>query len=95
MQQGFSPIGAQSSTAVTVNLDKAGAALPNLLIAGHDYEWGVLLVTTNPYQRLQFLGGRQRFRFEYSGGGSGGGGGGGNNGGGGNEPAPTKPPRGG
>ncbi|MFN8491194.1 MAG: serine/threonine-protein kinase [Caldilineaceae bacterium] len=79
MQQGFSPIGAQPQTTVTVNLDKAAAALPNLLIAGHDYAWGVLLVEKNPYRRLQYLGGGQNFRFEYSiasGGGSGSGGGG-------------------
>lgn len=98
MQDGFGPVGAQAKSAVTVDLDKAGAILSNLLIAGHEYNWGVLLVTTNPYQRLQYLGGGQRFRFEYSGGGSSssggdsGGHGGGGNGGGGN-PKPTATPR--
>ena len=79
MQKGLAPAGScTAQTSVTVNLDKAAASLSDLLIAGHDYQWGVLLVEVNPsYKRLQYLGGGQRFRFEASGGGGGSNGGGG------------------
>jgi hypothetical protein len=58
---------------LTVDLDKAADALPNLLQVGQEYQWGILLVELNPYQRVQYLGGGQRFRFERSNGGGGGG----------------------
>lgn len=76
MGQGFGPVGAGTGSEVVVNLDKTADALPQLLVSGQDYEWGVLLVELNPYRRLRYLGGGHRFRFERSGGGSGGGGGG-------------------
>jgi hypothetical protein len=73
LRDSFGPVGASTETAITVNLDKTVEVLPDRLMPGHDYEWGVLLVEVEPYQRLQFLGGGHRFHFELSGGGGGGG----------------------
>lgn len=89
MNSSFGPAGSIKESSLTVDLDKAADALPSLLQVGQEYQWGILLVELNPYQRVQYLGGGQRFRFERS---SGGGGGGGDGGGGG--PAPTNTPRG-
>lgn len=83
----FGPAGSIKETTLTVDLDKTADVLPHLFQPGQDYEWGVLLVELNPYRRLQYLGGGQRFRFERSSGGGGGGGGG-------SAPAPTNTPRG-
>lgn len=89
MSSSFGPAGSTKETSLVVNLDKAADALPNLFQAGQEYQWGILLVELNPYQRLQYLGGGQRFRFERSSGGGGGG-----ESGGGSGPAPTNTPRG-
>ena len=82
MQDSFGPIGAQAATEVFADLDKVANILPNLLISGRDYQWGVLIVELNPYRRILYLGGGHQFRFERSGGGGGGDGGG---------PAPNTP----
>ncbi|MEZ4709939.1 MAG: SUMF1/EgtB/PvdO family nonheme iron enzyme [Caldilineaceae bacterium] len=76
MINGFSPVGASVENQVSTDLDMAGRSLSHLLIAGQEYEWGVLLVELNPYHKLQYLGGGHRFRFEYSSGGGGSAGGG-------------------
>ncbi|MBV7338471.1 hypothetical protein KFU94_61665 [Chloroflexi bacterium TSY] len=60
---GFSPVDAGKEKAVSVDLQKAARSLTQLK-SGQEYHWGVLLVTTRPYQRLQFLGATHRFRFE-------------------------------
>jgi hypothetical protein len=62
MADSFSPIGAGPATQVTVNFDRAIASMSQLE-AGADYHWGVLLVTLNPYRRIQYLGGGHRFRL--------------------------------
>jgi hypothetical protein len=85
---GFGPGGSTQETAITVDLDGAANSLPNMLVSGQKYQWGVLLVQLNPYQRLQYLGGGHEFQFERTGDG-----GGGSSGGGGNPPAPTERPR--
>ena len=90
MSSSFGPAGSIKESSLTVDLDKAADALPSLLQVGQEYQWGILLVELNPYQRVQYLGGGQRFRFERSNGGGGGGGGLGGGGG----PAPTNTPRG-
>ena len=87
MNSSFGPAGSTRETSLTVDLDKAADALPHLLQSGQEYQWGVLLVELNPYQRVQYLGGGHRFRFERSSGGGGGDGGGGG-------PPPTNTPRG-
>lgn len=86
MGSGFGPAGSSKETALTIDLDKTADTLAHLLKSGQDYEWGILLVELNPYRRLQYLGGGQRFHFERSSGGGGGGGG--------SAPAPTNTPRG-
>lgn len=83
MGSGFGPAGSSKEAAITVDLDRTADTLPNLFQSGQEYEWGVLLVELNPYRRLLYLGGGQRFRFERSSGGGGGG-----------APAPTNTPRG-
>lgn len=87
MGSGFGPAGSSKETALTIDLDKTADTLAHLFKSGQDYEWGILLVELNPYRRLQYLGGGQRFHFERSSGGGGGGGGG-------SAPAPTNTPRG-
>jgi hypothetical protein len=72
MNSSFGPAGSIKESSLTVDLDKAADALPNLLQVGQEYQWGILLVELNPYQRVQYLGGGQRFRFERSSGGGGG-----------------------
>lgn len=83
MAQGFGPVGAKKDNQVSVNLDKAVEAIPQLQY-GQEYEWGVLLVTLEPYRRLSHLGTGSRFQIASSGGGGGGGGGG-------SPPVPTRP----
>ena len=85
MSSAFGPVGSIKEMMITVDLDKTADTLPALFQSGQNYEWGVLLVELNPYRRLQYLGGGQRFRFERSSGGGGGGEG---------APAPTNTPRG-
>lgn len=63
MRNGFGPVGMSTATEVIVNLDAAVEILEQL-IPGEDYEWGVLLVQAQPYQRIQFLGASHHFRLE-------------------------------
>lgn len=88
MSTSFGPAGVTTETSMTVALDKAASALPNLLVRDREYEWGVLLVQTDPYQRIGLISNRHRFFFGNApsgggGGDSGGGGGGGSSSGGG------------
>lgn len=48
--------------AETVNIDLSVILQSKLLQPGKSYQWGVLLVDTTPYTRLQFLGGGHLFR---------------------------------
>lgn len=59
---GFSPVGAQPSNEVTVDLSATAEYLP-MLMNGKDYQWGVLLVHANPYERIRYLGGGHPFRL--------------------------------
>lgn len=49
--------GVTQGNSTTVNWDK-------LDVAKDTYFWGVLLVTTDPYHRLKYLGGGNAFSFE-------------------------------
>lgn len=68
MVNGFSPIGARPESEVRVNLEETASSL-TMLNFGQDYQWGVLLVQLEPYQRLAYLGGAHPFRFLSAGGG--------------------------
>ena len=66
LSTGFGPVGARKELAVDVDLDRTADTLPHLFQSGGDYQWGVLLVELNPYRRLSYLGGGQKFRFQRS-----------------------------
>lgn len=78
MISGFGLAAPTTKNKITVNLNDLDAKLGDLLEPG-DYQWGVLLVRTSPYQRVQFMGQSRTFRFDRSasdnGGGSSSGGG--------------------
>lgn len=64
LRASFGPAGSVKTSEISVDLDKAAQTLPpDLLVYGHEYQWGVLLVEINPYKRLQYLGGGQHFYF--------------------------------
>lgn len=64
MSASFGPAGSVKASEISVDLDKAAQTLPpDLLVYGNEYQWGVLLVEINPYKRLKYLGGGQRFYF--------------------------------
>ncbi|MCB0132523.1 MAG: protein kinase [Caldilineaceae bacterium] len=69
---GFGLAAPTTSERVTVNLDQLDQTLGDLLEPG-DYQWGLLLVQTEPYQRLQFLGQQQSFQYVRNSSGSSGG----------------------
>ncbi len=78
LAQGFGLASPTNQSSVVVDLASLDAN-PNHPLEPGDYLWGVRLVQRDPYQKLQFLGGGFRFRFDREGGGGGGddGGGGG------------------
>jgi len=63
IMNGFSPVGAGKEKTVSIDLQRAAESLTQLKI-NKDYYWGVLLVTTTPYQRLKFLETKHRFRMK-------------------------------
>jgi hypothetical protein len=52
--------GTSQGTSITINWDKVD-------LAPDTYFWGVLLVETDPYRRLQYLGGGNGFSLEGGG----------------------------
>lgn len=62
MVDGFGPVGAQPANEVTVDLGATADHLAQFMY-GRDYEWGILLVSTEPYQRIRYLGGGHPFRL--------------------------------
>jgi uncharacterized membrane protein YgcG len=72
---GFGLAAPTSDNGVTLKLSQLDNVLGDLLEPG-EYNWGVLLVRTEPYERVRLLGGPRTF-FYYRGDGGGGSGGGG------------------
>lgn len=72
LRDAFGPIGVtqDSSGQMRVDLDRADQVLGALFDPG-DYLWGVMLVQTEPYQRIGLVSEARPFRFERSGGGGG------------------------
>jgi hypothetical protein len=56
MQEGRGWGGTTRNGSITINWDNIDAA-PDA------YEWGVLLVNANPYKRLHYMGGGNRFQY--------------------------------
>lgn len=63
MRDGFSPAEATGATSLLVDLDESIRRIPQLQ-SGFDYVWSVLLVKTNPYQRVAALSSGHQFRLE-------------------------------
>ena len=63
LSDSFGPVGVRQEPEAWVDLDKTTEYLPVLFSYDADYEWGVLLVRQEPYQRLAFLGGGRPFRL--------------------------------
>ncbi len=72
MGQGFGLAAPTTNNGLSVNLTALDNNGSHPLEPG-EYKWGLLLVQTQPYQRLQFLGVQNDFRFYREGGSSGGG----------------------
>jgi len=72
MANGFGVAAPTTNNGVSVDLNALDGTLGDLLEPG-DYKWGLLLVQTDPYQRLQFLGAQNNFIFYREGGSSSGG----------------------
>jgi hypothetical protein len=64
---GFGLASPTTNNEVTVSLSALDGALGDLLEPG-EYLWGLLLVQTDPYQRIQFMGSQHNFRFYREGG---------------------------
>lgn len=62
LKDGFGIAGATSNTRLSVDLDRLNRQLP-LFRGGITYQWGVLLVTENPYSRLAQLSGARTFTY--------------------------------
>jgi hypothetical protein len=77
---GFGLAAPTTSNSVSVDLDALDDQLGPLLDPG-EYQWGVLLVQTSPYQRLRFLGDSNKFNYSRENGGGGSGSSGGSGGG--------------
>ena len=74
MINGFGLAAPVTDTSVTVDLDALDDQLGSRLDNGQ-YVWGILLVRTEPYERIAYIGGGNEFYFtRSSGGGSNGGG---------------------
>ena len=78
MASGFGLAAPTTANSVTVDLDALDDVLGDRLDNGDEYRWGLLLVRTDQYTRVSYLGGGYTFLFSRS---NGGGGGGGDNGG--------------
>lgn len=69
MGNGFGLAAPTTGTEITVNLDELDDLLGGRLDNGQ-YQWGILLVRTEPYERIGYLGGGFTFNFTRSSGGS-------------------------
>ena len=69
LASGFGLAAPTTDTSVTPDLDVLDDVLGGRLDNGQ-YVWGVLLVQTDPYQRIAYLGGGNQFYFTRSSGGS-------------------------
>lgn len=65
MVAGLGPVGAGQYTEIRVDLDQAIDRIPQLN-SGRQYRWGILLVETDPYRRLSFMGQSHSFQLERS-----------------------------
>jgi hypothetical protein len=72
LQSSFGLAAPTTGNSASPDLDDLDSKLGDLLNPG-EYLWGVLLVQTEPYQRLQFLGQQRTFIYTRSSGGDGGG----------------------
>lgn len=70
MRNGFGLAAPTTNTNVLADLPSLDSRLGDLLEPG-DYRWGILLVQTEPYQRLQYLGEGFAVRYARAGGGGG------------------------
>ncbi|MEZ4659541.1 MAG: protein phosphatase 2C domain-containing protein [Caldilineaceae bacterium] len=70
MRNGFGLAAPTTNTNVLADLPNLDSRLGDLLEPG-DYRWGILLVQTEPYQRLQYLGEGFAVRYARAGGGGG------------------------
>lgn len=68
---GFGLAAPTTETGVTVDLDALDDILGERLDSGDEYRWGILLVKTEPYERISYLGGGYTFLFSRSNGGGG------------------------
>ena len=73
MGRGFGLAAPTTGNRIVVNLDALDVTLGDLLQPG-DYNWGLILVQTEPYQRLQYLEQKRAFRYVRDSGSSNGGG---------------------
>ncbi len=73
---GFGLAAPTTGESVSVDLDALDDILGERLDNGDEYRWGILLVRTEPYTRVNYLGGGYVFIFSRSDGGGGGGNGG-------------------
>lgn len=80
LASGFGLAAPTTESSVTADLDALDDVLGDRLDNGDEYRWGVLLVRTDPYTRVSYLGGGYTFLFSRSNGGGGGGGNGGSSG---------------
>lgn len=71
MGNGFGLAAPTLETGVTVDLDALDDILGERLDNGDEYRWGILLVKTEPYERISYLGGGYTFLFSRSNGGGG------------------------
>jgi hypothetical protein len=62
MRDGRGYGGSTRGASVTINWDALG-------LAADGYQWGVMLVETDPYKRLHYMGGGLGFQFSPDGGG--------------------------
>jgi len=67
LASGFGLAAPTTNSEVVINLVDLDSTLGDLLEPG-EYLWGLLLVQTDPYQRIQFMGVQNNFRFYREGG---------------------------
>jgi len=67
LANGFGLAAPTTNNEISVDLSALDSRLGDLLEPG-EYLWGLLLVQTDPYQRIQFMGAQNNFRFYREGG---------------------------
>ena len=72
MARGFGLAAPTTGNRISADLVDLDARLGDLLGPG-DYNWGLIMVQTDPYRRIQFLGQQHRFQYVRNAGSSGGG----------------------